>query len=272
MLHKTAKYLLKMITISNILSSFSRPAIAFSGGVDSAVLAYLAVKTLGSDRTAAFTAVSESMPLGDQDRISLLAQEIGIPLQFVQTDELSLPEYRQNSPDRCYFCKRHILGRLVEAAQAAGFDAILEGSNADDLKDFRPGYRAVKELNVRSPLLEAGLTKEQVRQIATEAGLTVADRPSTPCLSSRIAYGVEITPERLRRIDQAERWLAERGVSPVRVRVHENELARIETSEQQIDRISQPEFRRELADFLKQLGFRWVALELSAFQSGSLNR
>lgn len=260
-----------MKSLKKNLQSLSRAAVAFSGGCDSAVLAWLIVNALGRDRVLALTAVSPSMPDGDKERIAALAEEIGIPVRFVETDELSLDQYRQNGPQRCYYCKRHILDRLIETARQAGFDVLLEGSNADDLSDVRPGYRAVQELSVRSPLLEAGITKQQVRQIAREAGLSVADRPSTPCLSSRVAYGVEITPARLRRIDQAERWLHERGVSPVRVRLHENELARIETSEEQIDRIVQSEWRNQMYSYFKSLGFRWVCLELSPYHSGSLN-
>jgi len=259
------------MNLLSVFSSLGPCAVAFSGGVDSCVLARAAVEAARENgwNVLALTAESASMPRAEVEEIRQIATEIGIPLRFVATDELTLPEYRSNSCERCFFCKRHILGKLQTVARELGFSVLVEGSNADDLKDFRPGFRAVKELGVKSPLIEANLTKEDVRQAARFWGLSTAEKPSTPCLASRIAYGVEITPERLGKIERAEAFLAKLGVSPLRVRLHEQELARIETTPDWMKTLL--ERREELTVELKKLGFSWVSLDLNGFQSGSLN-
>lgn len=264
-----------MKSLSNlisVLSSLGPCAVAFSGGVDSSVLARAAVEAAKANGWDALslTAESPSMPRAAVEEIRQTASEIGIPHAFVSTDELTLPEYRSNPRERCFFCKRHILGKLRAAAEARGFSVLVEGSNADDLGDYRPGYRAVQENGVRSPLMEAGMTKADVRAAARFWGLSTAEKPSTPCLASRIAYGVEITPERLRKIELAEAFLQSWGVSPLRVRVHENDLARIETTPEWMPLLL--ERREELTAELKKIGFSWVSLDLSGFRSGSLNQ
>ena len=260
----------KLQTLKTYLLNLKQICIAFSGGVDSSVLAKAAAETEGVEAIA-LCAVSPSMPEREPERIATLAREIGIPLQFVQTDEISELEYRQNPPARCYFCKKHILQRLLKATQDNKKIALVEGSNADDAFDFRPGAKAVQEFNVASPLADAGLTKNEIRQLAHFWGLSVADRPSTPCLSSRIAYGVEITQQRLRQIDQAENWLAQLGVSPLRVRVFPNDVAVIESSEQWIEKLAQNDLRKPLTDYLLSLGFTRALLSLTEFRSGSMN-
>lgn len=260
----------KLQTLKTYLLNLKQICIAFSGGVDSSVLAKAAAETEGVEAIA-LCAVSPSMPEREPERIATLAREIGIPLQFVQTDEISELEYRQNPPERCYFCKKHILQRLLKATQDNKKIALVEGSNADDAFDFRPGAKAVQEFNVASPLADAGLTKNEIRQLAHFWGLSVADRPSTPCLSSRIAYGVEITQQRLRQIDQAENWLAQLGVSPLRVRVFPNDVAVIESSEQWIEKLAQNDLRKPLTDYLLSLGFTRALLSLTEFRSGSMN-
>lgn len=248
-------------------------AVAFSGGVDSCVLAWAlkeSCATLGKD-VLALTAKSASTPESETQEIKRLALEIGIPHIFVPTQELELPEYRSNPRERCYFCKRHILGRLLEEAGKRGFTQLVEGSNADDTNDFRPGFRAVLEWRVRSPLCEAGLTKAEIRQLAREWKISTAEKPSTPCLASRIAYGIEITPERLRRVELAEKYLANLGLTPLRVRVHEREIARIETDPEKLEVLLRPDVRNALLDAFQQLGFSRVCLDLAGFQSGNLN-
>lgn len=259
--------------LARIFEEMGPCAVAFSGGVDSCVLARAAQETAGQKnwKVLAVTAESPSTPRADLEVIRNLATEIGIPHQFVKTHEMELPEYRANSPKRCYFCKRHILGQLQKTARSAGFALLVEGSNADDLHDFRPGFQAVQELKVRSPLCEAGLTKAEVRELARFWRLSTAEKPSTPCLASRIAYGIEITSERLRQVELAEAWLAERGISPLRVRIHENGLARIETSPEWMVFLLQPENRIPLVKRFQDLGFAWASLDLAGFQSGSLN-
>lgn len=260
----------KLQTLKTYLLNLKQICIAFSGGVDSSVLAKAAAETEGVEAIA-LCAVSPSMPEREPERIANLAREIGIPLQFVQTDEISELEYRQNPPERCYFCKKHILQRLLKATQDNKKIALVEGSNADDAFDFRPGAKAVQEFNVASPLAVAGLTKTEIRQLAHFWELSVADRPSTPCLSSRIAYGVEITQQRLRQIDQAENWLTQLGVSPLRVRVFPNDVAVIESSEQWIEKLAQNDLRKPLTDYLLSLGFTRALLSLTEFRSGSMN-
>lgn len=257
----------------SILTEIGPCAVAFSGGVDSCVLARAVHEVAIQNRwpTLALTAEGPSMPRADLAEIQKIATEIGISHQFVPTQELTLSEYRANSRERCYFCKRHILEKLKETAQNAGFSTLAEGSNADDLSDFRPGYKAVQEWCVRSPLCEAGLTKSNIRALARHWNLSVAEKPSTPCLSSRISYGIEITTARLHRIEQAEAFLSAWGVTPLRVRLHENELARIETSADWMNFLLQPEKRSELVAKFKNLGFSWVCIDLLEFRSGSLN-
>ena len=263
----------KLFEIFRQISESGLCAAAFSGGVDSCVLAF-ALKKFGAELgtpVLALTARSASMPESEALEVERLAREIDIPHAFVPTQELELPEYRSNPRERCYFCKRHILGRLLEEAKKRGFTQLAEGSNADDLSDFRPGFQAVREWKVRSPLCEAGLTKSEVRQLAHEWKISTAEKPSTPCLASRIAYGIEISPERLHRVELAEKYLAQLGLSPLRVRVHEKELARIETDPEKLAVLLRPEIRGNLLTEFRQLGFSRICLDLGGFQSGSLN-
>lgn len=259
----------KVEKILSYLKSYPSMAIAFSGGVDSAVLAQLCVESGIPCR--AYTSISASMPQREPERIEQLAAEIGIEHTFIHTDETSLTQYRQNYSRRCYYCKRYILGKLLAAAAEAGFKNLAEGSNADDLLDFRPGFQAVKEMSVLSPLVEGKLNKKEIRLLARYGNLSVAERPSTPCLSSRIAHGVEITPERLHKIDMAEAYLLDLGVSPLRVRLLDFEIASIETSNQWISFLAEEEHRLELAQYFMSLGFSRVYLSLTEFRSGSFN-
>ena len=253
-----------------ILNSLDSIAVAFSGGVDSSVLARAAVEARG-DKAIALCAVSPSMPEREPERIANLAREIGISLHFVNTDELTNPDYRKNPKNRCYFCKKIILQHLLDAAKSMNITTLVEGSNADDALDFRPGAKAVEEFNVASPLADAGFTKADIRELARFWRLSVAERPSSPCLSSRIAYGVEITEQRLRQIDKAESCLAELGVSPLRVRLFPNDVAVIETSSDWIVKLAQDETRQPITEYFQSLGFSRILLSLTEFRSGSMN-
>ncbi|MBQ2620954.1 MAG: ATP-dependent sacrificial sulfur transferase LarE [Thermoguttaceae bacterium] len=261
--HKLQILLTNLATLDSVI-------VAFSGGVDSSVLARAAVEAKGG-KSMALCAVSPSMPEREPERIANLAREIGIELHFVHTDELTIQDYRKNPKNRCYFCKKHILQRLLDVAKEKNFAVLVEGSNADDSLDFRPGAQAVQELNVVSPLAEAGFTKKDIRELARFWGLSVAERPSSPCLSSRIAYGVEITEQRLRQIDKAERWLTELGVSPLRVRLFPNDVAVIETSAEWIAKLAQDGMRDQIVEYFQSLGFLRTLLSMTEFRSGSMN-
>jgi uncharacterized protein len=254
-----------------LLRSYGRVAVAMSAGVDSTVVAQAATIACG-DRAMAFTAESPSLPEGELEAAQQLAAAIGIRHVIVRTEEFQREEYLRNPANRCYFCKTELYGRLAELRAEYGFDVIVNGANLDDLGDHRPGMQAASEHAVRSPLVEAGCTKSDVRALARHWKLPVHDKPAAPCLSSRIAYGVAVTSERVRRIDRAERWLRERlGVRELRVRLEEGDLARIELPLAELPQALEETVRSEIVDELKGLGFRRVTIDLEGFRSGSLN-
>jgi pyridinium-3,5-biscarboxylic acid mononucleotide sulfurtransferase len=252
------------------LRGYGRVAIAYSGGVDSAVVAQAAYLALGA-AAVAVTAVSESLASGELEEAEALARRIGIRHHVIRTEEFADPNYLRNNPDRCYFCKSELYGRLSHLVGELGADVIASGANLDDAGDHRPGMRAAGENGVRHPLQECGLTKADVRALARAWDLPTWDKPATPCLSSRVAYGEEVTPERVRMIDQAEHWLRERGLRLLRVRYHKGDLARIEVPLDELPRLAAPEVRAELVRAFRSLGFKYVTLDLEGFRSGSLN-
>ena len=245
--------------------------VAYSGGVDSAVVAQAAQLALG-DRALAITGVSASLAAGELAAAQRVAQAIGIQHEIVDTDELTKPDYLKNAPDRCFHCKTELYDKLKQLAADRGYMAILNGANADDLGDFRPGTQAAADFLVHSPLAECGLTKSDVRALAHHWNIEAWDKPATPCLSSRIAYGVSVTPERLARIDAAEQLLREHGLETIRVRLHENELARLEVPLDALARLCEPAVRAAIVGKLRQLGFRYVTLDLEGFRSGSFQQ
>jgi uncharacterized protein len=245
-------------------------AVAFSGGLDSTVLAKAAQLALG-DRAVAVTGVSASLAVGELDECRRLAGLIGIRHEVIETGEMSNPDYRKNAADRCYHCKTELFAQVEKIAQDLGVAMVLDGSNRDDHAEHRPGLRAAKEQRVGSPLAECGLSKAEIRQLAVHWELPTWDKPATPCLSSRIAYGEQVTPERLEMIDRAERFLRARGFRPLRVRYHRGDVARIEVSLEALPKLLDDQLRHELVEFFRALGFKFVALDLEGFRSGSLN-
>jgi uncharacterized protein len=252
------------------LQGYGRVAVAFSGGVDSTVVAQAAYDALG-DAATAVTAVSDSLAAGELEEAQELARRIGIRHRVIHTAEFADPNYLRNQPDRCYFCKSELYGRLAGMLGELGVDAIASGANTDDLGDHRPGMRAAAERGVRHPLQECGLSKADVRALARAWGLPTWDKPATPCLSSRIAYGEEVTSERVLMIDQAEQWLRHRGLRVLRVRYHKGDLARIEVPLDDLPRLVDLQLRGELIAAFRALGFKFVTLDLEGFRSGSFN-
>jgi uncharacterized protein len=254
-----------------LLGECGRVAIAFSAGVDSTVVAKAAHLACG-ENAVAVTASSASLATGELDEAMRLARLIGIRHRIIETSEFADPNYLSNPANRCFFCKSELYSQLDRILPELNVDVVVNGANLDDRGDHRPGMTAAAEHSVRSPLIEAGLTKQDVRDLARHWDLPVWDKPAMPCLSSRIAYGVEVTSERVRRIDLAEQFLAELlGTRELRVRLEAGDLARIEVPLERIAELVEPESREKIATELKRLGFRFVTLDLEGFRSGSLN-
>lgn len=254
-----------------ILSGYGRVAVAFSAGVDSTVVAQAAHLACGEDAVAV-TAVSLSLAEGEKEEAEQLAARIGIRHLVVSTQEFSDPNYLKNPVNRCFFCKTELYSRLIELAPTLGLNVLVNGANLDDRGDYRPGMQAAENFQVRSPLIEAEFTKDDVRELARLWDLPVWDKPATPCLSSRIAYGVEVTPERVRRIDQAEQFLKQLlNVRELRVRCEANDLARIEIPLECLPALVATDVRDQIRTEFHRLGFRFVTVDLDGFRSGSMN-
>lgn len=250
------------------IAGYGRVAVAMSGGVDSAVVAAAAVRAIGNDAVAV-TAHSPSVAAIERRDAERTARQIGIRQVVIATGEFDSADYVANRGDRCFHCKSTLYQAMAEWAAASGFDTLANGTNVDDLGDYRPGLRAASDFAVRSPLVECGLTKADVRSVAAHWSLVVADKPASPCLSSRLAVGVQATPERVARVERTEAWLRQRlGPVPLRVRVEAAELARIEVP---ADRIAEVAALAGLVREFRDAGFRAVTVDLEGFRSGSLN-
>jgi uncharacterized protein len=260
----------KMSKLNSILAGCGSAAVAFSGGVDSTFLAAAAARVLG-DQAIAVTACSETLPASERQEAVEFAAQIGIKHALVDISELESAEFVANDAKRCYYCKRERLGSIAAWGRERGYAWVLEGSNVDDTSDYRPGLQAVEELSqVRSPLLEAGLTKADIREISKAWGLPTWNKLSAACLSSRIVYGLPVTAERLNQVEAAEAFIRKFSSNQIRVR-HHGDLARIEVAPQDIPLLAQPATAEAITAELKGLGFKFVVLDLQGYRTGSMN-
>ena len=259
----------KIDTLKSIIINYGKVGIAFSGGVDSTFLLKLAHDILG-DNAVAFTAALRSVPAFELAEADAFCKAEGIRQIVCEINELEIKEFAANPDNRCYYCKKNVLSRLCSEAQKLGITHIAEGSNVDDLGDFRPGRRAVEEFGVTSPLLEAGLSKAEIRVLSKQLNLPTWDKPAYACLTSRIVRGETITEEKLRMIEKAEEFLMENGFRQMRVRLH-GDLARIEVLPENIAELVRPDLRNAITKKFKELGFRYVSLDLDGYKMGSMN-
>jgi uncharacterized protein len=257
----------KTVRLNRILQEMERVAVAFSGGVDSSLLLKVAHDVLG-DGAIALTAVSPSVPTYEQEKAEVVAKHIGVRQERLESYEMEDDRYTANTPQRCFFCKNETYERLIDFAKAHGYQHLVDGTNADDAGDHRPGRQAAEQLGVRSPLMEVGFTKQEIRRLARQLGLPNWDKPAAACLSSRIPYGTTVTIGTLSQVEHAETILREMGFRQLRVR-HHDQIARIEVEPGDLQAVVDK--REEILRALKSLGYLYVTLDLAGFHSGSMN-
>jgi uncharacterized protein len=261
----------KVARLTSTIAALGSVAVAFSGGTDSSLLLAYCLRVLGTERVLAVTADTPSLPRRELAEAKVLAAELGAAHVCITTNELHDPQFSSNPPDRCYFCKRELFTRMRARATAMGYRQLAYGATADDTSDYRPGMRAAREAGAVAPLLEAGLTKSDIRDLSRQIGLHTWNKPSQACLSSRFPYGAHITADGLARVERGEEYLRYTlGFGQVRLRDH-GLTARIEVETQQLPRLLDEEIRRQVVAFLKQLGYLYVTLDLEGFRSGSMN-
>ena len=259
----------KEAALESRLREAGRVIVAFSGGADSSYLALAAHRTLGEDALAA-TAISPSYPDSHRKMADQVVKKIGIRHRFVHTAEMEREGYRANRSDRCYFCKTELFEVLGRLREEIGFDSVAYGLNADDRHDFRPGHRAAEEHRVLAPLMDVALSKTEIRALSRAAGLPTADLPASACLASRLPYGMEVTPERLRQVEEGEERLRGLGFRQLRLR-HHAEVARVEIDPSELPRALDPAMAKAIVAAIKPLGFRFVSLDLEGYRTGALN-
>lgn len=259
----------KLDALKEILKSMESAVICFSGGVDSTFLLKVASDVL-KDRVMAVTASSSTFPEREMKEAIEFARKLNIKHMVIKSEELEIEGFSKNPKNRCYYCKKELFSKILDIAQKNGFKFVADGANADDTGDYRPGMMAAKELGVRSPLLEAGLTKDDIRELSREMGLNTWNKPSFACLSSRVPYGQEITEAKLHMIDAAEQYLLDLGFRQVRVR-HHGEIARIEVAPEERRKFFDEKVMDSVADRLKNIGFSYVTLDLKGYRTGSMN-
>ncbi|MHC4458452.1 MAG: ATP-dependent sacrificial sulfur transferase LarE [Planctomycetota bacterium] len=260
----------KYNSLQQILKKLGKVVVAYSGGVDSTFLLKVAVDTLGAENVLAYIATSPSLAKSQHNQALELAKTIGAQLKEVELEEVSDPNYSANKADRCFHCKSHLYGILTEVAKEKNFNCVICGCNFDDKDDYRPGNRAAEVFGVGCPLMEAELTKEDIRQLSRDLGLPTAGVPASPCLASRVSYGLEITEQRLKQIEEAEEFLKKAGLVEFRVRHHDT-IARVEVHAEDIEKVTTEPMRSAIIEKLKSLGFKFVTVDLQGFRSGSLN-
>jgi uncharacterized protein len=260
----------KYRSLQKTLAELSKVVIAYSGGVDSTFLLKVAVDTLGPANVLPCIAKGPSLPAAQYRKALSIAKKIGVAVQAIEQTEFDDQQYLANKADRCFYCKSHLFEILTSIAKEKKFNYVICGHNFDDLKNYRPGNLAAKKYGIYSPLIEAKLTKEDIRQLSRQLGLPTADIPASPCLASRIMYGLKITTQKLKQIENAEEFLRKFGLIEFRVR-HHNQIARIEVHPQDFEKITTEPARSKIIKKLKSLGFKYITIDLQGFRSGAMN-